>query len=189
MKTDRAVGRRLLPFVVMVAAITVALCGCGGSSGQGGSRSVDEFVVVRGKLTELGGTPFSLLALETQSGKVYMIEQSSLAEELRTLTEMEVSVRGKVLRDSADEPALDVISYDLLALPSGEVPIVGVIRSGGLIEDTNLVTWVIQGDFETLLQTFVGAKVWIVGVPMQSVDRPDATYRAILVTEYGVIRP
>ena len=175
----------------MVAIALPGVHGCGGSKGQGGGGGVKgDILIARGKVSSRGSTPFSLLVLETTAGKLYVIEPSQVADELRSLDGMDVSIRGMVVPQAEDEHlALDVIDYELLALSSGEVPIVGYIRPGGMIEDTNLVTGIIDGDFKDLLGTFVGAKVWIVGVVMQSIDRPEATYRVILVTEYGVIRP
>jgi hypothetical protein len=180
----------IMTFGMMAIALS-GVYGCGGSKGQNGNGGAEgDILIVQGKVSSRGSTPFSLLVLETTAGKLYLIEPSQVADELRALDGMEVSVRAKVLPQHQDEhPALDVIDYELLALPSGEVPIVGYIRPGGMIEDTNMVIWVIDGDFQDLLSSFVGSKVWIVGVPMQSVDRPEGTYRTILVTEYGVIRP
>ncbi len=177
--------------VGMIALAFPGLLGCGGSKGQNGDGGAEgDILVARGIVSSRGGTPFSLLVLETTAGKLYLIEPSRVADELRSLDGMEVSVRAKILPQAEDEHlAIDVIDYDLLALSSGEIPIVGYIRPGGMIEDTNMVIWILDGDFKDVLATFVGAKLWVVGVSMQSIDRPEATYRVLLVTEYGVIRP
>ena len=172
----------------VLTAVTVA-GGCGGMKGQGDGQEA-RVVVLRGKVSSHGSTPFSLLLLESSDGKVYSIEPGEQADELRALADMDVSVRARVIPKAEDQyPGLEVLSYDLLALPTGEVPIVGTIRSGGLIEDSNMVMWIIEGDFAAVLKTFVGSKVWIVGVTQESRLQPDGmTYKVILVTEYGVIR-
>jgi len=165
--------------------------GCGGTQGQDGDGDVEgNIVIVTGVVSSRGGTPFSLLLLETRDGNMYVLEPSHLAEELRNLDGMEVRIRGSIVPMPEEQhDGLNVISYELLALPSGETPIVGVIRSGALIEDENLVTWIMKGEFHDVLSSFIGAKVWIVGVPMEWIDRPEGRYRVIQVTEYGVIRP
>lgn len=188
MVSKRILGALLLG---LVASVLAAVNGCAGSKGNGGEGDVEgDIVVVRGKVSSRGSTPFSMLLLEAVDGKTYAIESSPLADELRSLDGMDISIRGEVVPQSAEQlVTLDVISYELLELPSGETPIVGYIRAGGMIEDSNLVVWVIDGDFADVLKNFVGAKIWIVGVPRESIERPDGTYRVIFVTEYGVIRP
>lgn len=174
-----------------LCAVTIVGSGCGGMKGQNGDSGEETRVVVlRGKVSSQGSTPFSLLMLEASDGKVYTIEPGAVADELRALADMDVSVRAKVIPRSEEQYlALEVVSYELLALSSGEIPIVGYIRPGGLIEDTNMIMWVIEGDFSAVLKTFVGSKVWVVGVTQASTLRPDGfTYKVILVTEYGVIR-
>jgi hypothetical protein len=175
----------------MIVMALPGVYGCGGSKGQNGHGGAEgDILVVQGKVSSRGSTPFSLLMLEAREGKLYVIEPSQVADELRSLDGMDVSIRARVVPQAEDEHlAIDVIDYELLRLPSGEVPIVGYIRQGGMIEDTNLIIWVIDGDFQDLLSSFVGSKVWVVGVPMQSIDRPEGTYRVLLVTEYGMIRP
>jgi hypothetical protein len=176
----------------MLVAMGFAVCGCGGTKGQNGAGGEEKRAVyLRGKVTSHGSTPFSLLMLQATDGKVYAIEPGQIADELRSLADMEVSVTATVVPQPEDQyPALEVLSYELLALPSGEIPVVGYIRQGGLIEDSNMTLWMIKGDFDTVLNTFVGSKVWVVGVTQESVLRPDGTtYKVILVTEYGVIRP
>ena len=174
-----------------VLASVFGAYGCGGTQGQGGDGDVEgNVVIVTGEVSSRGGTPFSLLLLETRAGKIYLLEPSYLAEELRNLDGMQVRVRGSIVPMPEEQhDGLNVISYELLALPSGENPIVGVIRPGAMIEDENLVTWVMEGEFHDILSSFVGAKVWIVGVPMEWIDRPEGRFRVIQVTEYGVIRP
>jgi hypothetical protein len=174
----------------MIGLGILLAAGCAGSQGNGGKGNVEgDVIVARGKVSARGSTPFSMLLLEGADGKMYAIESGALTDELRNLDGMDVSVRGTVVPQTGEHVTLGVISYEILALPSGETPIVGTIRPGGFIEDTNLIVWVIDGDFAGVLKDFVGAKVWVVGVPMESIERPEATYRVLLVTEYGVIRP
>jgi hypothetical protein len=176
---------------VLAVALMVLLSawGCGGTKGQGDGGDVGKIVAVNGRISTRGSTPFSVVMLEAADQKTYIIEQSPLADELRSLDGMEVFVRASVITRPEDQgPTLDVISYDLRALPSGDIPIVGYIRPGGFLEDDSMIIWKLDGDFAEILRTFVGAKVWVVGVDQPNVDTPDGTtYRVILVTEYGVI--
>ena len=185
---------KTLSIIVALGVVAVTLpgvLGCGGSKGQNGDGGAEgNILVAQGRISSRGGTPFSLLVLESTAGKLYVIEPSYVADELRSLDGMEVSLRARVLPQAEDEYlAIDVIDYELLVLASGERPIVGYIRPGGMIEDTNGVVWILDGDFKDVIATFIGAKLWVVGVSMQTIDRPVATYRVLLVTEYGVIRP
>jgi chloramphenicol 3-O-phosphotransferase len=187
---ERFMSKCLLGSVIAGLAASMLLgAGCAGSKNDEQGDAEGAIVVVRGKISSQGSTPFALLVLEGSDGKSYAIENSHLADELRSLDGMEVTVRGSVLPRSAEHVTIDVISYEILALPSGEIPIVGYIRTGGLIEDSSLVMWMIEGDFADLLRNFVGAKVWVVGVTRETVETPEARYHVILVTEYGVIRP
>jgi hypothetical protein len=111
---------------VLVIAV-LGMYGCGGSKGQGGG-SGEGIVVVNGKVSSRGSTPFSLLMFEASDGKTYTIVATPLAEELRSLIGMDLSIRARVVPQvNDDNPTLDLISYDLRALPSGEIPIVGYI--------------------------------------------------------------
>lgn len=178
--------------IAVTFATSLLTTGCGGRQGQAGdSGGIDDGIVItNGKISTRGSTPFSLVMLEATDGTLYFVQSSVLGDELRSLVGMDVSVTGRVLpSDDVENPTIDVISYELLALPSGEVPIVGIVRPGGWIEDNNMVQWILEGDFAGVLRTFVGAKVWVVGVNQRWENRKDSVARVILVTEYGVIRP
>lgn len=187
-----ALRRGVLAVACFPAAFAVSLWGCGGPSGDRGGKT-GETVYVEGKVSLRGSEPFPLLLLETNDGRFYMIDASPRADELKRLQDMPVGVTGKLLPDvKGDAPALAVEKYVLLALPSGERPIVGVIVTADTenvvmrAEDDSL--WRIEGSFETVFLDLVGAKVWIVGDRQMAVNTARANIRSIVVTEYGVVR-
>jgi len=186
-------GRRALAAGCAAGVVLMGLlsfASCGGRQGRGHNlgRSEDKFFSASGRITERASRPFSLVFLETSDGKLHLIQSSPIADELRRLIGMNVFVTGKTLRGGldADTRVIDVESYDLLRLPSGEQPIVGIVRLGGWLLEGDAV-WKIEGDFAEILNMFEGAKVWVVGVVQRSVPR--YSYKILLVTEYGVIRP
>jgi hypothetical protein len=177
-----------------LAALLVA--GCGGTkSGNGGSDAVVE---ARGVVSMRGSSPFPFVFLQTGTGTGFVIEASDIGDELRQLEGMEVSVFGRVLPDIEGEtPMLRVEDYDLVRLPSGERPLIGVIGAGSLtnevdtqvwLRDKSEKVWLIEGDFASLLLGFPGAKVWVVGVAKPTSSPGGRTYQTLIVTEYGVIR-
>ena len=166
--------------------------GCGGSKSVDG-RNADGTVNVAGRVSVRGSTVGSLILLEGNDGQIYQIQASAVGEELRNLSGMQVAVEGMLLPEYEDaEPVLAVRHYDLLQLPSGERPKVGIVRVHNedvwFVDDYE-VTWVVIGQFIDVFRTFPGAKVWVVGVTKQSLDTRQSSMRTIHITEYGVIRP
>jgi hypothetical protein len=187
------VNRHLALRAVCLLVVTGMLWGCGGASGGKRNGEAGETVYVEGKISLRGSEPFPLILLETADGRFYMIDASPRADELKRLQDMPVGVTGKVLPNvKGDAPALAVEAYDLLPLPSGERPVVGVIvmatpeNVAMRAEDDSI--WELEGDFKTVFLGLVGAKVWIVGVRELAVNTARANIRSILVTEYGIIR-
>jgi hypothetical protein len=185
--------RRVSGAVCSLLAVAAMLWGCGGASGGQRAGETGETVYVEGKVSLRGSEPFPLLLLETKDGRLYMLDASPRAGELKSLQDMPVGVTGKILPDvKGDAPALAVESYELLALPSGERPIVGVIVTATpdnvtmMAEDDSL--WEIEGDFMPVFLDLVGAKVWIVGDRRFAVNTGGTNIRSVLVTEYGIIR-
>jgi hypothetical protein len=182
----------------LAAALVLAVIGgCGGTSGGKGKEAAPgETIYVEGHVSLRGNYPFPLLLFEAKDGTVYMIDTSPTAEELRNLDGMAVGVTAKVLPGVKGEaPALSVSNYVLLALPSGDRPVVGIvyatvdqgdIRASIQADDGSV--WIIEGMFRTVFMDLTGAKVWIVGEKVWGNNTHDGDFRAINVTEYGVIR-
>ena len=182
-----------LAAVVMAAAVLAA--GCGGNKGRDGDGGgpQDEEIVVDGRVSVRGSTPFTLLLLEGRDGTMYMLESSRMAEELKQLDGMDITVTARVLPNiEGESPALSVKTYDLLPLPTGERPIVGVILSPSpgqvFLRATDGMTWSVKGDFQSVLSGYNGAKVWVVGERNRGVPATSRDIREIFVTQYGVIR-
>ena len=187
MKTGFAPAVACLSLVI----VSVALGGCGGTKGHGGSTG--ETVNVEGKVSLRGSLPFALLLLEAKDGMIYMIDTSPIADELKHLNEMVVSVTAKVLPEvKGDAPALSVVAYELLPLPTGERPLVGVVVSDSpdqvAMRAEDGATWLIEGEFKPVLLGFAGAKIWIVGDRPYAVNTGRGDVRSINVTQYGIIR-
>ena len=141
-----------------------------------------------------GSNPGSLIMLEGTNGRLYVIQSSAIGEELRRLSGMNIEVEAVQLPDlgGEDEIVLAVRWYDLLALPSGERPIVGYVGTseGAVwIRDQTETIWIIVGSFEDVFRTFAGHKVWVTGVTTRSLDTAQYSTRSIHVTDYGVLRP
>ena len=190
---------RLTLMSIVGIALVLLAAGCGGqASGYGGgdADAGTKTVDVRGKLSRRGSTPFSLMLLQSSGGTTYMIQSTRIGDELRNLDGMEVAVTGVLVPNEEDVQMLSVMSYDLLRVPSGERPVVGIVFSqrGASAEtpvwlvDRNNVYWSMRGDFEDVLKEFVGAKIWVTGVVQRSANTGRASERSILVTEYGVLR-
>ncbi len=193
-----AIAAVVAPVLAAAVALAVAcFAGCGGpSGGKGHGAEPGETIYVEGKISLRGSHPFPLLLLEAKDGEFYMIDTSPKADELKNLDGMAVGVMAKVLPGVKGEaPALSVVSYSLLALPSGEKPIVGVVYTvidqgdikASLAADDGSV-WVIQGGFQTAFVNLSGARVWIAGVKKAAVNTQQGDVRVIEVTEYGLIK-
>ena len=182
------VGRRTTLIGITVLAVSVA--GCGSKDGTGGGDG-DDSIRVSGQVTNRGHTPFSTPFFESKDGQVYAILVSDVADELRELQGMDLSISGRLASARDGElPTIEVYSYEILRLPTGEKPIVGVIA--GSPPDIWLVDeggrrWIIAGDLHAVLLDFVGAKVWIVGDVDET--RSDKRASVLNVVGYGMIRP
>ena len=151
---------------------------------------------VEGTMSFRGSTPFTILVLETEAGAVVALESRvpGLQRELRGLGGLRVAVEGAVLpRIDPGPPRLDAERYDLLPLPGGERPIVGVLERE---DDACIVTtrenkryWIL-GELAPALCDYVGARVWIVGHRASggAVPKPKQS-TPFTPTGYGVIDP
>jgi hypothetical protein len=135
-------GRIYISLVTVL--VLLAAAGCGGKNAKKaaslGEADVGEVVTVEGTLSLRGGTPHTFVMLEMDGGDVVVIQPSELQKELRTLAGMRVSIDGKVMPSIDDEsPLIDATGYELLALPSGEVPLVGKLslREGQCVFETD----------------------------------------------------
>ena len=176
----------------------LVLAGCGGNKAKRATSfdgaKVGDLVEVEGTLSMRGSTPHTYVVLERDDGGVVIIQAGKLRRELRELSGMRVSVEGKVLPSiDGQSPQVDAQSYELLALPSGEIPLVGTVRllNGQCVLKTadEKLYW-IRGEFVDLLKEYEGAKVWVVG-PVGDAALPEKPEGSvpIQVTGYGVLSP
>jgi hypothetical protein len=185
----------VLRIVVTMLLGAVLVAGCGGNKGKKGDGDAEPGgdIVVEGRVSLRGSTPFTLLLLEGKNGTNYMVESSRVVEELKRLEGMDITVTAKVLPQIEGEaPALSIRSYNLLPFPTGERPIIGVIQSYPpdlvYLYASDDVTWSIKGDFQSVFLGYGGAKVWVVGDRMQPSVAMDRNVKEIYVTQYGVIK-
>jgi hypothetical protein len=191
-------GYEVVRAAVMASALTLAVAsaGCGGNKSKQatslGDADVGDRVTVAGTLSTRGSTPHTILMLEMADGGVVVIQSSKLQDELRTLSGMNVSIEGKVLPSiDKESPLIDAHSYELLALPSGEVPLVGTVqlREGQCVLETadKKLYW-IRGDFAEVLKGYEGSKVWVVGTVGGAAlpEKPEGSV-PMQVTGYGVL--
>jgi len=185
-----------LTVVALALTATVAAGGCGGNKTKKeaglGEAGVGDLVSVAGTLSLRGSTPHTILMLELADGAVVVVQSSKLQDELRMLSGMKVSIEGKVLPSiDSESPLVEAQSYELLALPSGEVPLVGtvVLRDGQCVLETadDKLYW-IRGDFAEVLKGYEGAKVWVVGTVGDAAlpEKPEGSV-PMRVTGYGVL--
>lgn len=187
-------GRTFL--VVVVAVALLAPFGCGGKKSSGaanfGDAELGEVVTVKGTLSLRGGTPHTFVMLETDEGGVVVIQPGELQMELRTLAGMRVSVDGRVMPSiDGESPLIDATRYELLALPSGEVPLVGKLSLRGeqcVLETADGKLYWVRGDFATVLKGYAGAAVWVVGTvgDVALPEKPEGSV-PIQVIGYGVL--
>jgi len=182
--------------IALAVMAAVASAGCGGNKTKKatslGDAGVGDLITVAGTLSLRGSTPHTILMLEMSDGGVVVIQSNELQEELRTLAGMNLSIEGKVLPSiDSESPLVDAQSYELLALPSGEVPLVGMVllRDGQCVLETadEKLYW-IRGDFADVLKGYEGAKVWVVGTVGDAAlpEKPEGSV-PMRVTGYGVL--
>jgi hypothetical protein len=181
---------------VLAVTVAVATTGCAGNKTKkaaGLSESdVGETVTVAGTLSLRGSTPLTVLMLEVVDGTVVVIQSNELQEELRALAGMTVSVEGKLLPwIDGESPLVDAQSYELMALPSGEVPVVGTVRlldGQCVLEVADGKSYWIRGDFADLLKEYEGAKVWVVGKVGDAAlpEKPEGSV-PMHVSGYGIL--
>lgn len=176
----------------------VATPGCGGKS----ARHVDSLegidagkhVRVEGTLSLRGSTPMTTPVLEIDSTETIALDAKSpdLLAQLRSLSGLRCAVEGNVL-PFVDQnlPRLSATRYELLALPDGKVPMVGVvsIEDGQVVVTTdNGTRYWIHGHLVGALTEYAGAHVWVAGdaFDTDSMLRPKKS-TPLTATGYGVV--
>jgi hypothetical protein len=186
---------RAASIVFVMVVFQVAAGGCAGKKTKRAASLeqavAGDLVTVEGTLTLRGSMPHPLLVLEVENDGAVVIQSGDLQGELKRLAGMRVSIEGSVLPSiDGETPLISPLSYTLLALPSGEVPIVGVLT---LVDDECVLNadgtryW-IRGEFTELIRDFKDARIWVVGSVGDAAlpDKPEGTV-PIWVTGYGVL--
>jgi hypothetical protein len=177
---------------LLVAAIGVA-SGCSKKNVSVDSlgNTVGEVVRYDGTLSLRGSHPYPQLVLETKDGAVIHIQSKTLQAELKSLQGMHVSLEGEVLTpmEKTYAPVMDALRYDMLRLPTGELPLVGTVMviDGDCIltERTGRRYWM-RGDLVPILREYEGERVWVVGTKGAAPNPPQNT-TPYWVTGYGVL--
>jgi hypothetical protein len=189
---------KAIRMAVAALALTavVATVGCAGNKTKKAAglsvSDVGELVTVAGTLSLRGSTPHTILMIELADGGIVVIQSSTIQEELRTLAGLTVSIEGKLLPwIDGESPLVDAQKYQLMALPSGEVPLVGTVRLQDgqcVLETADKKLFWIRGDFTDLIKEYEGAKVWVVGTVGDAAlpDKPEGSV-PMRVTGYGVL--
>jgi hypothetical protein len=167
----------------------VATAGCSGGAGlQAGRGRADDRILVKGSIALDRGKIYAIVLLEARDGITYVLHSSRIADELRQLAGMDVALTGTVVRTlQAGRRLFETERYELLALPSGQTPIVGIVRNED--EGVSLMTeegfvYHLEGEVPV---TSDGMKIWVVGRRRFGVmSLQEGT---LFVTEYGIISP
>jgi hypothetical protein len=173
---------------VILAIVTYAACARNASNVRNEGGTIEDLI---GEVVAGDGKASAFL-LRTYERGDFVIRPSGIGLELWTLEGMIVGIDGRLLSDniSYDLPMLEVATYDIIALPTGERPIVGWVYAYDL-EYISLRTlggelYYIEGDSKLDFSHLDGAKVWVVGGISPSLAEPREHW--IDVEEYGLIR-
>lgn len=184
-----------------VLLVLVFLMGTGVGAGCGGGKSLDQKredpVLLKGRVSRRGSTPFTMTMLRTADRRLFEILPADVSDELASLDGMDVEVEGLIVQGRGDVDQVVVDRYDLLPFPSGERPIIGFLRryvfdrdvdftTKVLVIDMNGTRWIIEGSFKEVLADYEGSKVWVVG--LRTVPPLPAQPHILHVSEYGIIR-
>lgn len=184
-------------YLSLMCVLLVGLAGCGGKKpavkvAAFEGTAVGERIVVEGTLSQRGSTPFTSLVIETDEGGVVQVESRTIEPELKSLVGMRCAVTGNVLdTGDKDRPRINATGYEILRLPSGELPVIGilsVIEGNCVLETREGARYWIRGDLVGVIQAHRGARMWIVG-ELQD-ETPPANLRAgatYWVTGFGVL--
>lgn len=190
--------------VVGVVATTLALVALSATPGCGGKRArqvsslegVDagQRVRVEGTLSLRGSTPITTSVLEIDSTESVALDSKKpgLLVQLKGLTGMRCAIEGDVLAFvDRNLPRLSATRYELLPLPDGRVPIIGVasLEDGECVvtTDDGKRFW-IHGELVGVLNEYAGARVWVAGdvFDTDAKTRPKKS-TPLTATGYGVV--
>jgi hypothetical protein len=108
------------------------------------------------------------------------------------LSGMRVAIEGEAMPSiDGETPLINALRYRMLRLPSGELPVVGVLNvvdDECILEGTDGKRYWIRGDFTGVISDFDGAKIWIIGAlgDLALPEKPKGTV-PYWVTGYGVL--
>ena len=181
--------------VVAAALLAVAACdGCGSQVKESGDMRVGQRISVDGLLSLHGSTPFTTLVLETDDGGTLAIDSddAALMTELRSVVGLRCAIDGKVATPlTPGSMRIAASRYELLPLPTGEVPMVGIleIENGEcvLVVKAGKRYW-IRGDLAPAIREYAGARIWVVG-DRSDTDAPNRPRKStpFTPTGYGVL--
>ena len=179
--------------LAVALAITCAALGCGGRRAADGTAFViGEPVEVQGTVSIRGSSPLPMVYLERDDDGPVIINSKTIQGELRSLSGMRVLVQGDVLRSlDGNTLTIDVKRYTLLPLPSGDVPVVGVVSVENdqcvLTTRDGIRLW-LRGELVGVLRGYDAAKVWVTGAlgDASLPERPTGSV-PFWVVGYGVL--
>lgn len=182
------------PLLLLIVPLLVGACGGKPAVKIEGFEhvAVGERITVEGILSLRGSTPFTTLVLETEAGDIVNIESRTIQSELKSLVGMRCAVTGDVLEPMrGGAPRIDATSYDILRLPSGELPVIGVLSivEGQCVLETRAgARYWMRGDLMDVIRDHAGARMWIVGQQHDEKAPPAIPYAtAYWVTGFGVL--
>lgn len=192
--------RRIVGVWVCALAImaTAATPGCGGKRARHVATldGVDagKRVRIEGTVSLRGSTPFTTASIDIDSTETVALDSKTpaLLVQLKGLAGMRCAVEGEVL-PFVDQnlPRLSATHYELLPLPDGKVPIVGIASMEGaqciVTTDAGKRYW-IQGDLVAALADYAGARVWVAGdaFDTDAATRPKKS-TPLTASGYGVV--
>jgi hypothetical protein len=187
--------------IVTVALALVALVatpGCGGKRAHHVSslEGIDagKHVRIEGTLALRGSTPVTTSVLEIDSTEAVPLDSKKpgLLAQLKGLAGMRCAIEGEVL-PFVDQnlPRLSATRYELLPLPDGRVPIIGIasLEEGQCVVTTDKgKRYWIHGELVGVLNEYAGARVWVAGdvFDTDAKTRPKKS-TPLTATGYGVV--
>jgi hypothetical protein len=187
--------------VVLGLLLCVAACdGCGSSrvkvidNYDAADVDAGDRVRVDGTLSMRGSTPFTILVLENSDSSIVTVnsDDDALMTELRSMVGLACGVEGRVVTPlTGNAGRISATSYQLLPLPSGELPMVGIleIENGEcvLVDKQGKRYW-IRGQLVAAIRQYLGARIWVVGerTDTDASDRPKKS-TPFTPTGYGVL--